>query len=365
MPGPLEGIRIVELQALGPVPHAGMLLADLGAEIVRVLRPNAPAAEHDTESPVLRGRTYVEADLKNPEDIAAVLNLVAGADVLLEGNRPGVTERLGIGPDECLARNPRLIYGRMTGWGQDGPLAQRAGHDINYIGLGGALAAIGPPGRPAIPLNLVGDYAGGSLMLVIGVLAALAEREQSGTGQVVDAAIVDGVAAVLQPILDLRRQGLWVDEREANIMDGHAPFYRTYACADGGHLAVGSVEPQFYAQLLEGLQLDPADLPHQHDRAAWPELTDRFAAIFDSHPRAHWADVFDGTDACVTPVYGFAESASDPHLRARGTVSEDKGGNPVAAPAPRFSRTEVTTPDAGDEIIGLRDMGARWGGLTR
>ncbi|MGW4773489.1 CaiB/BaiF CoA transferase family protein [Nocardia sp. NPDC004278] len=364
MSGPLEGIRIVELQALGPVPHAGMLLADLGAEIVRVLRPNAPAAEHDPESPVLRGRTYVEADLKNPGDVAAVLDLVAGADVLLEGNRPGVTERLRIGPDECLGRNPRLIYGRMTGWGQTGPRAHRAGHDINYIGLGGALAAIGPQNRPAIPLNLVGDYAGGSLMLVIGVLAALSEREKSGTGQVVDAAIVDGVAAVLQPILDMRRQALWVDEREANIMDGHAPFYRTYVCADGGHLAVGSIEPQFYAQLLDGLHLDPADLPHQHDRSRWPELADRFAAIFASRPRAHWESVFDETDACVTPVRDFAESASDPHLRARGTLYEDNRGSTVAAPAPRFSRTEVAIPRGG-EIVGLREMGSRWGGLTR
>lgn len=364
MPGPLAGTKIVELQALGPVPHAGMLLADLGADIVRVLRPGASAAERDPHSPVLRGRRHVEADLKDPTDVAAVLDLVTEADVLLEGNRPGVTERLGIGPDVCLRRNPRLVYGRMTGWGQDGPLAERAGHDINYISLGGALAAIGPVDRPVIPLNLVGDYAGGSLMLVIGVVSALVERDRSGRGQVIDAAIVDGVASVLQPILDMRRQGLWVDEREANLMDGLAPFYRTYACSDGRHVAVGAVEPQFYAQLLAGLGLDPDLLPHQHDRDGWPELTRRFETIFAGGPRARWEQVFAGTDACVTPVREMAESAADPHLAVRGTVTLDDAGSPVAAPAPRFSRSSLTVPPGRDDVGPVGAQTARWAGLT-
>lgn len=365
MSGPLSGVRIVEMQALGPVPHAGMLLADLGAEIIRVLRPGAPPAEHDPRSPVLRGRHHVEADLKDASDVDAVLDLVDGADVLLEGYRPGVAERLGIGPERCLERNPRLVYGRMTGWGQDGPLAYRAGHDINYIALGGALAAIGPEDRPAIPLNLVGDYAGGSLMLVIGVVSALVERERSGEGQVVDAAIVDGVATVLQPILDMRRQGLWVDERQANLVDGRAPFYRTYVCADGREVAVGAVEPQFYAQLIEGLGLDPSDLPTQHDRDAWPLLTDLLASAFAARSRGHWDEVFEGTDACVSPVRGMDESASDPHLRTRGTIVEDEGGFPVAAPAPRFSRSAMPIPRGQDEVLDVRDVAAGWAGLTR
>lgn len=364
MPGPLTGTKVVEMQALGPLPHAAMLLADLGADIVRVLRPGAPAAERDPHSPVLRGRRYVEADLKQPEDVTAVLDLVAEADVLLEGNRPGVAERLGIGPQECHARNPGLVYGRMTGWGQDGPLAAQAGHDINYISLGGALASIGPADHPAIPLNLVGDYAGGSLMLVVGVLSALVERDRSGRGQVIDAAIVDGVASVLQPILDLRRQGLWVDERDANIMDGRAPFYRTYACSDRRHVAVGAVEPQFYAQLLAGLGLDDVDLPDQHDQDGWPELTQCLATTFGGRPRSHWEAVFAGTDACVTPVRDMAESPDDPHLRARGTITLDASGFPVAAPAPRFSRSVLTVPPGWDDIGRVDAQTARWAGLT-
>lgn len=363
--GPLAGLRVLELAGLGPGPHAAMMLADLGADVVRVERPpgrmlrfgDSPVADQ-----VLRGRRSVAADLKDPADLAVVRALAARADVLLEGLRPGVTERLGLGADECLARNPRLIYARMTGWGQSGPWADRVGHDLNYLSITGSLAAIGRPGeRPVPPLNLVADFGGGSTFCVVGVLAALVERATSGRGQVVDAAMVDGATVLAQMIWALRGQGHWSDQRGVNLLDGGAPFYDTYTCADGRYVAVGALEPHFYAALLAGLGLDPADLPDQHDRSGWPVLRARFTEVFATRDRDEWAARFDGTEACVTPVLTYAEAPAHPHLAARGTlVTMD--GVPQAAPAPRFSRTpnpapRPPRPPGADTADVLRDWG--------
>ncbi|WP_207386807.1 CaiB/BaiF CoA-transferase family protein [Frankia sp. Cppng1_Ct_nod] len=347
--GPLAGLRVVELAGLGPGPHAAMLLADLGADVARVERPVGGLQIGQTGAPdhLLRGRRSVAADLKDPAARETVLRLVERADVLIEGYRPGVAERLGIGPDECRARNPRLVYARMTGWGQDGPLAQRAGHDINYISITGVLHAIGrADGGPVPPLNLVGDFGGGSVFCVMGILAALWERERSGCGQVIDAAMVDGASVLAQMMWALRAMGAWSDERATNLLDGGAPFYDTYLCADGRHVAVGALEPQFYAALLVGLGLaDSDDLPDQNDRVGWPRLRARFTQVFASRTRDEWAAVFDGTDACVTPVLTFAEALTHPQLRARGTfVSVDGVVQP--GPAPRFSRTRPRRPSA-------------------
>ncbi|HKS47724.1 MAG TPA: CaiB/BaiF CoA-transferase family protein [Amycolatopsis sp.] len=345
MSGPLNGLRVVELAGIGPGPHAAMVLADLGADVVRVERPSG-GLEITAGKPdhLLRGRRSVAANLKTDEGRQTVLRLAAKADVLLEGLRPGVAERLGVGPEQCHAVNPALVYGRMTGWGGDGPLAQRAGHDINYISLTGALHALGRAGeRPTAPLNLVGDFGGGSMFLVTGVLAALWERERSGRGQVVDAAMVDGTSVLLQMIWAFRGAGSWTDERGANLLDSGAPFYDTYTCADGKWVAVGALEPQFYAALLAGLGLDGEDLPAQLDRSGWPRLRARFTEVFVSKTRDEWAGIFAGTDACVTPVLAFDEVATHPHLAARGTIV-DIDGVPQAAPAPRFSRTVTTIP---------------------
>ena len=337
--GPLRGVRIVELGGIGPVPHASMLLADLGADLVSVRRPHTPPGLDDA---LRRGTRFVEADLKDPGDRDAILRLTDRANVAIEGFRPGVAERLGIGPDECLAGNPRLIYGRMTGWGQHGPRAAEAGHDINYIGLTGVLNAIGPDGTPPPPpLNLIGDFGGGSLFLVTGVLAALLERERSGRGQVIDAAIVDGTAALSQLVWALRGSGVWTSGRWANLLDGGAPFYTTYECADGRCVAVGALEPQFYTELLAGLGLADADLPAQLDRTGWPVLRAAFARIFAERTRDDWARSFTGTDACVTPVLSFGEAASDEHLESRDTLRDG-----LATPAPRFSRTPPGEPSA-------------------
>ncbi len=344
--GPLAGLRVVELEGIGPVPHAAMVLADLGADVVRVGRPSGglrlgPAGAVD---PTLRGRRLVAANLKEAEGREALLSLVDRADVLLEGLRPGVTERLGVGPDECLARNPRLVYARMTGWGQDGPLAPRAGHDINYISLTGALHAIGRAGeRPVPPLNLVGDFGGGSMLLVTGVLAALWEAQRSGHGQVVDAAMVDGASLLVQMVWGMLPTGWWTDERGVNLLDGAAPFYDTYTCADGRFVAVGAIEPQFYRALLEGLGLSPEELPEQMDQSRWPEVKARFAEVFATRTRDEWAGIFAATDACVTPVLAFGEVPAHPHMAARGTVV-DHDGTLQAAPAPRFSRTPAEIP---------------------
>jgi alpha-methylacyl-CoA racemase len=348
VPGPLHGLRVLEFGGIGPGPHAAMMLADLGADVVRVERPAGglrilPPEARDW---LLRGRRSVAADLKDPAGLDTVLRLLERADVVIEGFRPGVAERLGVGPEPALARNPRLVYGRMTGWGQDGPLAQRAGHDINYISLTGALHAFRTAdSRPTPPLNTVGDFGGGSMFLVTGILAALWERERSGRGQVVDAAMVDGTSVLLQMVWALRGLGVWHDEPATNLLDTGAPFYDTYACADGGFVAVGALEPQFYAELLRGLALDPADLPAQLDPAGWPVLRERFAATFATRTRDEWAEVFAGTDACVTPVLAFGEVARHPHLAARGTLTEIDGVL-QATPAPRFSRSAAAVPSA-------------------
>jgi alpha-methylacyl-CoA racemase len=340
--GPLGGVRIVELAGLGPGPHAAVLLSDLGADVVRIQRPGAFAVTADR--PQWRGRTVVEADLKNPTQAGEVLDLIAKADVLIEGFRPGVAERLGLGPDVALERNPRLIYGRMTGWGQHGPLADRAGHDINYLSLTGVLHAIGRKGeRPVPPLNMVGDFGGGSMFLVMGILSALYERQNSGAGQVIDAAMTDGTLALSHIFWALRAVGQWSDERGSNLLDTGMAFYDTYETADGKYMAVGAIEPQFYAQLLAGLGLDAADLPEQQDPSAQEHLRALFAERFLARSQAEWVRIFEGTDACCTPVLTFTEAERDAHLRARNSLL-DIEGVVQHAPAPRFSRTPSGTP---------------------
>ncbi|EOM75271.1 CoA transferase [Rhodococcus rhodnii] len=342
--GPLSGIRVVELAGIGPGPHAATLLADLGADVVRVQRPGLIPSGEGPRDQTVRSRRIVEADLKSPDDIGSVLDLIDRADVLLEGFRPGVTERMGIGPQECLDRNPRLIYGRMTGWGQEGPLASNAGHDINYISLTGILHAIGRNGeRPVPPLNMVGDFGGGSMFLVTGVLAALVERGVSGKGQVIDAAMVDGALALSHMMWSFRGTGMWSDERGVNFLDTGAPFYEVYETSDGRYMAVGAIEPQFYALLLSGIGLDPADLPHQLDQAKWPEMKKLFADRFAQKTRDEWAEIFYGTDACVSPVLTFAEAPQDAHIAARGSLAE-LDGITQHVPAPRFSRTPSPAP---------------------
>lgn len=342
--GPLAGLRVVELAGMGPGPHAAMLLADQGADVVRVERVRPSPEPGDPGDQLLRGRRVVVADLKAPEGRETVLALAERADVLIEGFRPGVAERLGLGPGDCAARNPGLVYGRMTGWGQNGPLASSAGHDVNYVALTGVLDAIGRAGeRPVIPLNLVGDFGGGSLYLVVGILSALFERQRSGLGQVVDAAIVDGAAHLSQMIWSQRARGRWNDERGTNRLDTGAPFYDVYRTADGGHMAVGALEPRFYREFVLRLGLDPDSLPAQDDRSGWPVLRERFAAAFASRSRGEWAEVFEGSDACTTPVLAFDEVASHPHMAARGVVA-DVGGVPQPAPAPRLSRTPAGPP---------------------
>ncbi|MGA5699407.1 CaiB/BaiF CoA transferase family protein [Peterkaempfera bronchialis] len=338
-PGPLAGVRVVELAGLGPAPFAAMLLADLGADVVRVDRPGpAPLGVDPARDVTNRNKRSVLLDLKSPEGPGLLLDLVERADVLVEGYRPGVAERLGVGPAACLARNPRLVYGRMTGWGQDGPLAARAGHDIGYIATAGALGLIGPPeGPPAVPANLLGDYAGGSLYLVVGVLAALHHARATGTGQVVDAAIVDGTAHLGAMLWGMLGAGVWQDRRGVNLLDGGCPYYAVYATADRGWMAVGALEPQFYAEFAALLELGE-DAPDRGDLTRWPELRDLIAARFATRTRAEWTDLFEGTDACVAPVLSLREAAAHPHLRARGTFAE-AAGLLQPAPAPRFSAT--------------------------
>ncbi len=333
---------MVELEAIGPVPFCAMLLGDLGADVVRIDRIGGPPDPLRTL--MGRNRRCVGIDLKHPEGPDVALRLIATADVLLEGMRPGVAERLGIGPEPCLARNPRLVYGRMTGWGQDGPHATRAGHDITYIATTGALHSIGPAGSaPPPPLNLVGDFGGGALYLAFGVLAALFERATSGRGQVVDAAMVDGAASLMTMFYEMRARGLWGSERGSNLLDGGAPFYATYPTADGGFVAVGALEPQFYAELLQRLGLDPDSIEDRNDRAQWPALRTRLARIFASRSRQEWAEVFAGSDACVEPVATMAEASLHPQLAWRRTFVP-VGDDLLPGPAPRFDRTPAPNP---------------------
>lgn len=362
--GPLVGLKVVELAGLGPTPHAAMVLADLGADVVRVDRPKSVRGltfgSGDQVDVSLRGRRSLPLDLKADDGRAALLDVVERADVLLEGLRPGVMERLGVGPDECLKRNPRLIYGRMTGWGQTGPRADAPGHDINYIGITGALHAMGTRDEaPAPPLNLVGDFGGGSMLLLLGVLAALFERHTSGAGQVVDAAMVDGAALNSQMIMALRGMGEWSDERETNLIDGGAPFYRVYPCADGKYIAVGALEPQFYRALLQGLNLSPDAFGAQMDTSGWHSMRAKFTEIFSTRTRDEWADHFWGTDACVTPVLSWEEATHDPHIEERQTWVTYEGVE-QASPAPRFSRTPGVLRSAQTEEVAADEVTAEW-----
>jgi alpha-methylacyl-CoA racemase len=335
---PLASTRVVVLGGQGPVPFAAMVLADLGAAVVRVDRADDSMGDPPLDAVFRRGQRSIVADLKDDDDRTLVRALVQRADVLLEGFRPGVAERLGFGPEAFADSNPGLVYGRMTGWGQDGPLAQEPGHDINYIAIAGLLGSIGDAGHPPRPpLNVVGDFAGGGLLLVIGVLSALVERQRSGRGQVVDAAMVDGVGTLMAPVLSLWSRGDWVDARDANFMDGAAPFYRTYETSDGRYVAVGAVEPEFYVALLRGLGIDDLDPATQWDRSRWLEMSDRMASVFRARTRDEWAQAFAGAGACVSPVLTVSEVAAHPHSVARGAHAVVDGLlQPV--PAPRFSR---------------------------
>ncbi|WP_165985764.1 CaiB/BaiF CoA-transferase family protein [Streptomyces sp. YIM 98790] len=337
--GPLTGVRVVELAGIGPGPFAAMLLADLGADVVRVDRPGDGWPAIDPAQDVTnRNKRSVLIDLKAADGPARVLELAGRADILIEGYRPGVAERLGVGPESCLARNPRLVYGRMTGWGQHGPLADRAGHDIGYIAVTGALGLTGRPGGPpAIPANLLGDYAGGSLYLAVGVLAALHHARATGTGQVVDAAVVDGTAHLTSMLHGMLAAGAWQDRRGANLLDGGVPFYDTYAASDGGYLAVGPLEPRFWAEFTRILGLE-GDLADRDDPARWPALRAAIAARFATRPRDEWARLFQDSDACVAPVLSLREAPGHPHLAARATFAEH-AGTVQPAPAPRFSAT--------------------------
>ena len=341
--GPLRGYRVVEMEGVGPGPFAAMWLADMGADVIRISRPGQ--RHNQTRKDILnRGRRSLALDIKKPGATEIVLRLVTGADVLIEGYRPGVMERLGLGPQACHERAPGLVYGRITGWGREGPLAPFAGHDINYISVTGVLDNMGPgDGPPMPPLNLVGDFGGGSMFLVTGILAALWERERSGRGQVVDAAIVDGTSVLAQMQWSLRAQDAWHSGRGSNLLDGSAPFYTTYACADGRYVAVGPIEPKFFAALLAGLQLDPADLPGQWERDRWGELRTALTDAFADRTRDEWAQLFFDTDACVTPVLTYAEAAAHPHLRDREAFVQVDGVT-QPAPAPRLSRTPAPRP---------------------
>jgi len=375
MAGPLAGTRIIEIAGIGPGPFGAMMLADMGADIIRVERPGTGMWPDPKMDLLGRGRRSIGVDLKQPDGIATVLRLLESSDALLEGFRPGVMERLGLGPDVCLERNPRLVYGRMTGWGQSGPLANAAGHDINYIALAGALHPIGRRGQPpTVPLNLVGDFGGGGLILAYGVVCALLERHSSGKGQVVDAAMVDGAATLMTIFHATQQLGFMADDRGTNMLDGGAHFYDSYETKDGKWISIGSFEPQFYALLLEKLELDPNEFP-QMDQALWPELKERVAALFLERTRDEWCDLLEGTDVCFAPVLTIAESREHPHNKERGTfINIDGVGQP--RPCPRFSRTDSAIErsparagehtqeildEAGfgdDEIASLRKTGA-------
>jgi alpha-methylacyl-CoA racemase len=342
MSGPLTGVRVLELAGIGPGPFCGMLLADMGADVLRVDRLEGTdlGLPLDPKFDVMaRGRRSIALDLKQPQAVEIVLALAEKADALIEGFRPGVTERLGLGPEACFARNPRLVYGRVTGWGQDGPLAQAAGHDINYIAISGALHAIGRAGEPPVsPLNLVGDFGGGAMYLAFGIACALLEARASGRGQVVDAGMSDGAASLMAIFYGRLAAGKWRDARGVNALDGGSPWYAVYETADGKHIAIGAIEGRFYAELIKRLGLDATTLPGQHDRARWPELHDALAATFKSKSRDEWCKVLEGSDVCFAPVLSLAEAPMHPHNRARGTFVQ-RDGVTQPAPSPRFSRT--------------------------
>ena len=343
--GPLAGLRVVEMAGLAPAPFACTVLADFGADVIRVdrARPGVDVFMVPGD-PLARSRRSVGVDVKSPDGLDLVRRMADRADVFVEGYRPGVAERMGLGPDECLERNPGLVYGRMTGWGQDGPMAPTAGHDINYIGLAGALGAIGRAGeRPVPPLNLVGDFGGGGLLLAMGVLAALYERERSGRGQVVDASMVDGAALLTTHLHGLRAVGMWAGARGENMLDGGAPFYDTYRAADGRYVAVGAIEQRFWTALLAVLGLDAGSLPDRTNPANWPALREVLTTRIATRGRDEWAKLAEGTDACLTPVLTPWEAAGHPHNEARGTFVE-VGGVVQPAPAPRFDRTPTATP---------------------
>jgi alpha-methylacyl-CoA racemase len=353
--GPLAGVRIVEFAGIGPGPFACMMLADMGAEVVTLDRVGA---KKNLKSVAGRGRKVLELDLKDRASIAQALDLLANADALVEGFRPGVMERLGLGPEVVLARNPRLVYGRMTGWGQEGPLAQAAGHDINYISVTGALAAIGTKERPVPPLNLVGDFGGGALYLVVGVLAALLEAKKSGKGQVVDTAMCDGAASLMSMFFDMAAAGRWTDQRETNFLDGGAHFYGVYECACGQFVSIGSIEPQFYALLRERAGLSEACFDAQMDRDGWPALKQKLVEVFKTKSRDEWCKIMEGTDICFAPILTMQEAPHHPHMAARETFVT-RHGVTQPAPAPRFSRTPSAIRDAAKADIG--DVTREWG----
>ena len=379
MAGPLAGVKVVELVGIGPGPFAAMLLADMGADVVRVHRAQSVERGFDPGGvPIMdRNRRSIGVDLKNPDGVQTVLRLAEKADAMFEGFRPGVAERLGIGPDDCMARNPKLVYGRMTGWGQEGPMAHAAGHDSNYIALAGALDAIGRRGQPPVPpLNLVGDFGGGGMFLAFGLVCGLLEARQSGKGQVIDAAMVDGAATLTAMFHSMVAMGFWNEERGTNLLDTGSHFYDAYECADGKYISIGSIEPQFYAELLQrtGLDSDP-DFANQMNRPKWDDLKARITEVFKTKTRAEWCEIMEGTDVCFAPVLSFSEAPKHPHNVARGTFAE-VNGVVQPAPAPRFSRTpgELALPPAhpgqhtdealadwgfsADEIAKLREAGA-------
>lgn len=342
--GPLQGYKIIELAGIGPGPFCGMMLADMGAEVIRVDRHSGRDGSKDVLN---RSRKTLALDLKKPEAVEIVLKLVESADAIFEGFRPGVCERLGLGPDVCLSRNPKLVYGRMTGWGQDGPMAKAAGHDINYISLSGALHAIGRKGqKPVPPLNLVGDFGGGGMMLAFGMVCALLETQKSGKGQIIDASMVEGSAALMAMFSSLQNIGLFKHERESNILDGAAHFYDTYETADAKYISIGSIEPQFYALLIEKAQLDPQTFKPQMNMKQWPDLKEKLTAVFKTKTRAQWVEIMEGSDVCFAPILSLAEAPQHPHNKARNSFVE-VGGIIQHAPTPKFSRTIAQMPRPG------------------